>query len=217
MIEEEGMSEELRMKLKEIRDSYRIEPKDYNDLWVFRQQYQDGVRPYIAGVVPDLREVHKILKERGHISRETSFEYNDMDNHSWVREKGGWEVTCFNSQNFNFMVGYQKGDMFGDKLIMYKFFDHIDPEDIEEYDSWEKILTSAEWIVENYSDEIPENQYIHRPTEEYLLERFDKGNIFFHPVINLGDLFRVVGNLGEVESFFLDVSSTLLSLKEDYD
>ncbi len=214
---EKGLSDDTRKRLKEIRDKYRIKPKDYNDLWRFRKECQEGVKPYLVGVIPDLKRIHKILKKKGHISRETSYEFNDCDNHSWIREKKGWEVTCFSSQNFNFMVGYQKGGIFGDKLIMYKFFEHIDPEDIEEYEGWEKILTSAEWVVENYSDEIPENQYIHRPTEDYLLERLDKNNIFFYPVINLGELFRVVGELGEVESFFLDVSSTLLSLKEDYD
>jgi hypothetical protein len=125
-------------------------------------------------------ETHSICTKQNYI--EEPFDFNDLDNKVFAIPVQPNEhelypvrkVISVTTQNYNLLFVWQTNSI-GQKFHVRRYWDKWIAED-----KWDKeeeqqykdkginhAIAKAEWIVENYADDVPGNQYVRRPSLEW--------------------------------------------------
>lgn len=138
--------------------------------------HQDNI---LKAHVEKVERIHQYLQENNY-DIDNQFEYNDLDCHAFVLPwpEDGWSAWCHRDQNHNYLYVFKMGDpeemkdpdsgwLYGHELIIYRYWE---PASECEAEYLEKPLQHLEWIQQYYSDCVPGNDYVNRPTLEWLIE-----------------------------------------------
>lgn len=160
-------------------------PKEVRQLnleWTVDKYVQNKVEANL----PDILFIHEKLKEHGHTEK-NPYVYNDLDNKLFYFPHDSRKVFAMTSQNLNFLVIYEESGtaLKKRKLHIRRYWDRFDKNDTfrEEEDrecrkkGMRYAITRADWINENYSDNVPGNMYVNRPDLQWF--KYKKFNLDF--------------------------------------
>lgn len=141
------------------------------------------VQNKVEANLPDIMFIHEKLKEHSHTEK-NPYIYNDLDNKLFYFPHDSKKVFAMTSQNFNFLVIYEESGtaLKKRKLHIRRYWDRFDKNDKfrqeEDKECRKKgmnyAITRADWINENYSDNVPGNMYVDRPDLQWFkYKKFD--------------------------------------------
>jgi len=157
------------------------------------------------------------------------FVWNDLDNHAWVYRLEDRRVLIITTQNCKFIYIMADTPLGKPEFSIYQYWAHPDDEEWEEKEKeireggLQRVLESADWYAQNYSDRHLRNRHMHRPDLEWFKEHgFDRRSVEGYIagdglLVNTGDLMGVehsIGRINLIQHALFDIDSLDEALME---
>jgi len=180
-------------------------------------------------LIPQLEKIHGICIKHNFIEDNKQYQ-NDGDDTVFYVENNDWKVVCITTQNRKYLFFWTEYNLhvyrYWDEFILKGSWEATETKGLRSQSKWfNYILQKCDWLLDEYSDVVPDNKYIHRPTLKWFKDKNfnldgqyflrDDSEIMTCHFLGRTQCENALWHVRELPMTFFYVGSTLDMLEED--
>jgi len=152
---------------------YSVEETMYDKRGLNHLYFEWASERYMSDFIPEIIEAIKITQKyliEGNHTEDNRGGHGCGDRYVWYIPHKTKIIQCHTSQNYNVILILDQND-YKTELHIRRFWESVDDAREDDWDiertkdgfDLKKLLVESQWLTERFSDNLPGNQFIHRP------------------------------------------------------